>query len=83
MGRGSCLCRAGPVLESKLQEWFGATESPRVGPHREVAVRLQLLSPAGRPLAITQGASVTHPHTRVHVSAVLCGRLFVCRAFTC
>ena len=44
-----------PVLACKLQEWFGASETPMVGPAngRKVAVRLHLLSPAGRPLAIT------------------------------
>ena len=45
---------APPVLESKLQEWFGCTSSPRVGPNGDVAVLLRLLSPAGRPIADTQ-----------------------------
>ncbi|MFC4337943.1 ATP-dependent helicase HrpB [Salininema proteolyticum] len=39
-----------PVLAVKLQEMFGATETPRVS---GVAVTLHLLSPAGRPLAVT------------------------------
>jgi ATP-dependent helicase HrpB len=43
-----------PVLESKLQEWFGATESPCVGPFGQVRVKLSLLSPAGRQVALTQ-----------------------------
>lgn len=43
-----------PVLESKLQEWFGATESPCIGPHGQVRVKLSLLSPAGRQVALTQ-----------------------------
>lgn len=43
----------GPVLAVKLQEMFGATASPRILADR-VALTLQLLSPAGRPLATTQ-----------------------------
>ncbi len=42
-----------PVLAVKLQELFGATETPTVGGGR-VAVVLHLLSPAGRPLQVTQ-----------------------------
>ena len=44
-----------PVLASKLQEWFGAAETPTVGPSRGVTVPvlLHLLTPAGRPCAIT------------------------------
>ena len=44
-----------PVLACKLQEWFGAAETPTVGPSRgaTVPVLLHLLTPAGRPCAIT------------------------------
>ncbi len=42
-----------PVLAVKLQEMFGATETPTVGGGR-VPVVLHLLSPAGRPLQVTQ-----------------------------
>jgi ATP-dependent helicase HrpB len=42
-----------PVLAVKLQEMFGATATPSVVEGR-VAVVLQLLSPAGRPVQITQ-----------------------------
>lgn len=42
-----------PVLAVKLQEMFGATETPTVANGR-VAVVLHLLSPAGRPLQVTQ-----------------------------
>jgi ATP-dependent helicase HrpB len=37
----------------KLQELFGLTETPRVG-SGTVPVTIHLLSPAGRPLAVTQ-----------------------------
>ncbi|MEH1017592.1 ATP-dependent helicase HrpB [Micromonospora sp. CPCC 206060] len=43
---------ARPVLAVKLQETFGWTDAPRVGDGR-VPVLLHLLSPAGRPVAVT------------------------------
>jgi len=42
-----------PVLAVKLQEMFGARESPAVVDGR-VKLLIHLLSPAGRPLAVTQ-----------------------------
>jgi ATP-dependent helicase HrpB len=42
-----------PVLAVRLQEMFGQTDTPRVG-GGAVPVLLHLLSPAGRPLAVTQ-----------------------------
>ena len=42
-----------PVLAVRLQEMFGATETPRIA-NGEVAVLLHLLSPAQRPVQITQ-----------------------------
>jgi ATP-dependent helicase HrpB len=42
-----------PVLAVKLQELFGLADTPRVAGGR-VAVLLHLLSPAGRPLQVTQ-----------------------------
>lgn len=42
-----------PVLAVKLQEMFGARETPTVG-WGQIAVVLHLLSPAGRPLQVTQ-----------------------------
>ena len=42
-----------PVLSVKLQELFGLTETPRVG-GGAVPVTIYLLSPAARPLAVTQ-----------------------------
>ncbi|NVK42483.1 MAG: ATP-dependent helicase HrpB [Oceanospirillaceae bacterium] len=40
-----------PVLAVKLQELFGCSETPRIG---AVALKLHLLSPAQRPLQVTQ-----------------------------
>ncbi len=42
-----------PVLAVKLQELFGLTVTPTVAEGR-IPVRIQLLSPAGRPLQVTQ-----------------------------
>lgn len=42
-----------PVLAVKLQEMFGCEETPRVLNNR-VALLIHLLSPAGRPLQVTQ-----------------------------
>ncbi len=44
---------APPVLACKLQELFGLADTPRVADGR-VPVTLHLLSPAGRPLQVTQ-----------------------------
>ncbi|HWS77989.1 MAG TPA: ATP-dependent helicase HrpB [Thermomonas sp.] len=44
---------ASPVLAVKLQELFGLADSPRIADGR-VALTLHLLSPAGRPLQVTQ-----------------------------
>jgi ATP-dependent helicase HrpB len=43
----------GPVLATKLQTLFGQTDTPTVGPRRH-PVLIHLLSPAGRPLAVTR-----------------------------
>jgi len=42
-----------PVLAVKLQELFGLAETPRIVEGR-IALTLHLLSPAGRPLQVTQ-----------------------------
>jgi ATP-dependent helicase HrpB len=42
-----------PVLSVRLQEMFGQTDTPVIAGGR-VRVLIQLLSPAGRPLAVTQ-----------------------------
>jgi ATP-dependent helicase HrpB len=44
---------AAPALEVKLQEMFGARDTPRIGGGR-VPLTLRLLSPAGRPLQVTR-----------------------------
>ena len=44
---------AAPVLAVKLQELFGLAETPRVADGR-VVLTIHLLSPAGRPLQVTQ-----------------------------
>jgi len=44
---------SGPVLATKLQTLFGQTETPTVGPQRH-PILIHLLSPAGRPLAVTR-----------------------------
>ena len=42
-----------PSLAVRLQEMFGSAETPRIAGGK-VALRLQLLSPAGRPLQVTR-----------------------------
>ena len=42
-----------PVLSVRLQEMFGQTDTPRIAGGR-AGVLIHLLSPAGRPLAVTQ-----------------------------
>jgi len=42
-----------PALSVKLQELFGLTETPRIA-GGTIPVTIYLLSPAGRPLAVTQ-----------------------------
>ena len=44
---------ASPVLAVKLQELFGLAQTPRIAEGR-VPLTLHLLSPAGRPLQVTQ-----------------------------
>ena len=42
-----------PVLAVRVQEMFGCTDTPRIAGGRQ-AVMLHLLSPAGRPVQVTQ-----------------------------
>lgn len=64
---------APPVLAVKLQELFGLADTPRVGGGR-VAVMLHLLSPAGRPIQVTQDLSGFWNRTYPEVKKELKGR---------
>ncbi|WP_259780617.1 ATP-dependent helicase HrpB [Aestuariispira ectoiniformans] len=62
-----------PVLPVKLQEMFGATETPAIANGR-VALVLHLLSPAGRPLQVTQDLPAFWAGSYTHVKAEMKGR---------
>ncbi len=62
-----------PVLAVKLQELFGLAETPRVGGGR-IAVTLHLLSPAGRPIQVTQDLRGFWERTYPEVKKELKGR---------
>jgi len=62
-----------PVLAVKLQELFGSTETPTVGGGR-VPVVLHLLSPAGRPLQVTQDLASFWSGAYAQVRADMRGR---------
>ncbi|HEX4901656.1 MAG TPA: ATP-dependent helicase HrpB [Acidimicrobiales bacterium] len=62
-----------PVLAVKLQEVFGSTETPTVGGGR-VPVVLHLLSPAGRPLQVTQDLASFWAGAYAQVRADMRGR---------
>ena len=62
-----------PVLAVRLQEMFGLAETPRVAWHR-VPVVLHLLSPAGRPVQVTQDLASFWAHGYAAVKAELRGR---------
>ena len=55
LGRGVAIAYGpeGPEVSVRLQEVFGVTEHPRLGPDR-LALRFVLLSPAGRAIQITE-----------------------------
>jgi len=62
-----------PVLRVKLQELFGLADTPRVGGGR-VPVSLHLLSPAGRPIQVTQDLKGFWERTYAEVRKELKGR---------
>ncbi|AGL19669.1 ATP-dependent helicase HrpB [Actinoplanes sp. N902-109] len=64
---------AAPVLAVKLQETFGWQDAPRLAEGR-VPVRLHLLSPAGRPLAVTSDLKSFWVNTYPQVRAEMRGR---------
>lgn len=62
-----------PVLAVKLQELFGLADTPRVAGNR-VPVTLHLLSPAGRPIQVTQDLKGFWERTYPEVKKELKGR---------
>ncbi len=64
---------ATPVLAVKLQELFGLADTPRVAAGR-VAVTLHLLSPAGRPIQVTEDLRGFWERTYPEVRRELHGR---------
>jgi ATP-dependent helicase HrpB len=62
-----------PVLAVKLQELFGLADTPRVGGGR-IALTLHLLSPAGRPIQVTQDLRSFWERTYPEVKKELKGR---------
>ncbi|HVC16433.1 MAG TPA: ATP-dependent helicase HrpB, partial [Rhodanobacter sp.] len=62
-----------PVLAVKLQELFGLADTPRVGDGR-IPVTLHLLSPAGRPIQVTQDLKGFWERTYPEVKKELKGR---------
>jgi len=62
-----------PVLAVKLQEMFGLADTPRIARGR-VPVTLQLLSPARRPIQVTQDLKGFWERTYVEVKKELKGR---------
>ena len=62
-----------PVLAVKLQELFGLADTPRVGGGR-IPVTLHLLSPAGRPIQVTQDLHGFWERTYPEVKKELKGR---------
>ena len=62
-----------PVLPVKLQEMFGATETPSIV-DGTIALSIHLLSPAGRPLQITQDLQAFWSNTYQQVKAEMKGR---------
>ena len=62
-----------PVLAVKLQELFGLADTPRIAGGR-VPLTLHLLSPAGRPIQVTQDLRSFWERTYPEVKKELKGR---------
>jgi ATP-dependent helicase HrpB len=62
-----------PVLRARLQEMFGLKETPRIADGR-AALRIELLSPARRPLAVTQDLKSFWVNAYPQVRAEMRGR---------
>ncbi|MGE3875111.1 MAG: ATP-dependent helicase HrpB [Parvibaculaceae bacterium] len=62
-----------PVLRARLQEMFGLKETPRIADGR-AALRIELLSPARRPLAVTQDLESFWVNAYPQVRAEMRGR---------
>lgn len=62
-----------PILAVKLQEMFGLLDTPRIA-NGQVAVVIHLLSPAGRPLQITQDLRHFWEHSYPEVQKEMKGR---------
>jgi ATP-dependent helicase HrpB len=73
VGASTAEAIASPVLAVKLQELFGLAETPRIA-HGRVPVMLHLLSPAGRPMQVTQDLRGFWDRTYPEVKKELKGR---------
>ncbi len=62
-----------PVLRARLQEMFGLAETPRIADGK-AALRIELLSPARRPLAVTQDLKSFWANAYPQVRAEMRGR---------
>jgi ATP-dependent helicase HrpB len=62
-----------PVLRARLQEMFGLATTPRIADGR-AKLRIELLSPAGRPLAVTQSLETFWTNVYPQVRAEMRGR---------
>jgi ATP-dependent helicase HrpB len=62
-----------PVLKVKLQEMFGLTSAPRLANGR-LKLRIELLSPAGRPVAVTGDLAHFWRNSYAEVRAQMRGR---------
>ena len=62
-----------PVMSVRLQEVFGMTTSPRVA-HGRVAVKMELLSPAQRPIHVTSDLDHFWDNGYIHVRKEMRGR---------